>query len=65
VSLPGRNDPCPCGAGVKFKKCCLRTVEQLLPHGVKSSRFHVYGAVQKLALEAAKAAKGSGYNEQK
>jgi hypothetical protein len=21
----GRNDPCPCGSGMKFKKCCLRT----------------------------------------
>lgn len=20
----GRNDPCPCGSGTKFKKCCLR-----------------------------------------
>ncbi|SDW27297.1 PBPRA1643 family SWIM/SEC-C metal-binding motif protein [Marinobacter mobilis] len=19
---PSRNDPCPCGSGVKFKKCC-------------------------------------------
>lgn len=19
----GRNDPCPCGSGIKFKKCCL------------------------------------------
>lgn len=19
----GRNQPCPCGSGVKFKKCCL------------------------------------------
>ena len=19
---PGRNDPCPCGSGVKYKKCC-------------------------------------------
>lgn len=19
----GRNDPCPCGSGYKFKKCCL------------------------------------------
>jgi uncharacterized protein YecA (UPF0149 family) len=18
----GRNDPCPCGSGIKFKKCC-------------------------------------------
>ncbi|NEU14450.1 DUF1186 domain-containing protein [Methylobacterium sp. BTF04] len=22
----GRNDPCPCGSGKKFKKCCLDTV---------------------------------------
>jgi len=21
----GRNDPCPCGSGVKYKKCCLAT----------------------------------------
>jgi uncharacterized protein YecA (UPF0149 family) len=20
----GRNDPCPCGSGRKFKKCCLQ-----------------------------------------
>ena len=20
---PGRNDPCPCGSGPKFKKCCV------------------------------------------
>jgi hypothetical protein len=19
---PGRNDPCPCGSGRKFKRCC-------------------------------------------
>jgi preprotein translocase subunit SecA len=22
VSSPGRNDPCPCGSGKKYKKCC-------------------------------------------
>jgi tetratricopeptide (TPR) repeat protein len=22
-SKPGRNDPCPCGSGNKYKKCCL------------------------------------------
>ena len=22
-SVPGRNDPCPCGSGRKFKQCCL------------------------------------------
>ena len=24
VSRPGRNDPCPCGSGKKYKKCCGR-----------------------------------------
>lgn len=22
---PGRNEPCPCGSGKKYKACCLRT----------------------------------------
>ncbi|GAF75123.1 unnamed protein product, partial [marine sediment metagenome] len=22
----GRNDPCPCGSGKKFKKCCGRNL---------------------------------------
>jgi len=21
-AMPGRNDPCPCGSGKKYKKCC-------------------------------------------
>jgi len=24
MASPGRNDPCPCGSGRKFKHCCLR-----------------------------------------
>ena len=24
-SIPGRNQPCPCGSGKKFKKCCGAT----------------------------------------
>jgi uncharacterized protein len=27
----GRNDPCPCGSGKKFKKCCLDTPEAERP----------------------------------
>lgn len=23
MNAPGRNDPCPCGSGKKFKKCCI------------------------------------------
>jgi hypothetical protein len=30
----GRNDPCPCGSGRKFKKCCQASnLEQALTHG--------------------------------
>ncbi len=25
MKKPGRNEPCPCGSGRKYKKCCLHT----------------------------------------
>src|SRR5574340_656887 len=28
---PGRNDPCPCGSGKKYKKCCLSKFESRAP----------------------------------
>jgi tetratricopeptide (TPR) repeat protein len=28
---PGRNDPCPCGSGKKYKKCCQGKFESHLP----------------------------------
>jgi len=28
ATKPGRNDPCPCGSGKKYKKCCLDRDEQ-------------------------------------
>lgn len=27
MKKPGRNDPCPCGSGKKYKHCCLKTEE--------------------------------------
>ena len=30
----GRNDPCPCGSGKKFKKCCLNSDFDPLSEGV-------------------------------
>lgn len=27
MSKVGRNDPCPCGSGKKFKRCCIERVE--------------------------------------
>src|ERR1039457_5988341 len=32
----GRNDPCPCGSGKKYKKCCLPK-DQLIPIDRKST----------------------------
>ena len=29
---PGRNASCPCGSGVKYKKCCLDEVQAVLRH---------------------------------
>ncbi len=28
TSKVGRNDPCPCGSGQKYKKCCLRLLDR-------------------------------------
>ena len=58
----GRNELCSCGSKLKFKKCCLRTVEKLLPHGVKWNKFRLYQGLEKMALAAARAAKEPGYN---
>ncbi len=27
MPMPGRNSPCPCGSGKKYKKCCLGIIE--------------------------------------
>ena len=37
----GRNDPCPCGSGLKYKKCCLRK-KASLPENIKESYFRKY-----------------------
>lgn len=37
----GRNDPCPCESGRKYKKCCLREVGVLRPHIDFTFHFHV------------------------
>ena len=30
----GRNDPCPCGSGLKYKKCCLDSGKYETTHAV-------------------------------
>jgi hypothetical protein len=35
MTEPGRNDPCPCGSGKKYKKCCLP--KSCSPIGIEES----------------------------
>jgi len=37
MSKPARNDPCPCGSGKKFKKCCLQRVEIPFANGISTN----------------------------
>ncbi len=32
----GRNDPCPCGSGKKYKKCCLRSAADTSAFGISA-----------------------------
>lgn len=45
MSMIGRNDPCHCGSGKKYKKCCLHKEEQ-----TREVSFHQEGLI-KFALE--------------
>lgn len=31
MTQPGRNDPCPCGSGKKYKQCCLKVRQGSIP----------------------------------
>ncbi len=42
----GRNEPCPCGSGKKYKRCCLRRDEQTL---AESPDAHAGGQVAEVA----------------
>lgn len=33
----GRNEPCPCGSGTKYKKCCLLKPRERAPHCVAAA----------------------------
>jgi len=56
VSQVGRNDPCPCGSGLKFKRCCLNKEQ---PSGAYTSGERD-SALAKLMRFAAR----SEFNEQ-
>jgi len=37
----GRNDPCPCGSGLKYKKCCISKIKQTAKSGVGTKRINL------------------------
>ena len=40
----GRNDPCPCGSGLKYKKCCLgKEKEERKFQELEATYFKKYG----------------------
>lgn len=45
----GRNDPCPCGSGLKYKKCCMKTINPKTD--IKSYYMKKYGIRIKTAEE--------------
>jgi tetratricopeptide (TPR) repeat protein len=56
---PGRNDPCACGSGKKYKQCCLRQVTVAVPTPVLSdalSRLSGLAAARRYADMEAMAA---------
>ena len=36
----GRNDPCPCGSGLKYKRCCANNPMALFPRHTPERRHH-------------------------
>ena len=48
----GRNDPCPCGSGRKYKKCCLRGDEELVRQTSTAQQSEVIGYVDPAAAAA-------------
>lgn len=37
--LIGRNDPCPCGSGKKYKKCCFLKIDEAETKDLEYSKF--------------------------
>jgi predicted O-linked N-acetylglucosamine transferase (SPINDLY family) len=44
-AIPHRNDPCPCGSGKKFKRCCLEKMATR-SHAAEDASQHVQSALQ-------------------
>ena len=52
----GRNDPCPCGSGKKYKKCCIpvykpQSLEEIVHETIESAERQLFGDSNKPMLE--------------
>ena len=47
----GRNDPCPCGSGKKYKQCCLKAEEAKTARAANDRSEAVPRAIQWLMLK--------------
>jgi len=43
----GRNDPCPCGSGRKYKKCCLGKQHNFVPVNLKDQYYQKHKVILK------------------
>ncbi len=51
----GRNDPCPCGSGIKYKKCCIGEFDKVAQTAAQQNiRISLNMEVEKLQEKAAK-----------
>src|SRR5262245_54994975 len=52
----GRNEPCPCGSGKRFKKCCLGAAKSDVRRGSMSERDPAFSAQARAMLRQHQAA---------
>jgi hypothetical protein len=52
VSVVGRNDPCPCGSGRKFKKCCLSKTGAVMPSYHPAERSSAMAKLMRFAARS-------------
>jgi hypothetical protein len=60
----GKNEPCPCGSGKKFKKCCLRAAESGLRRGPMPERDPAFLAQAQAMLRQHQAAESVRQQQQ-
>lgn len=49
MTAVGRNDPCPCGSGLKFKKCCLKKAGPTVKSYSSGERDSALGKLMRFA----------------